>query len=126
MAFYIHGKRLVVVVILTWSLGQMYMYHALPQRPLNVEPEAQMLSAPLVSLFGTAEVAIACPSRPRAFTKSSNFGARTQQLLTSGVLAYQCRCAVEVGGLGGGAEDIGEEKIADAALVQMLVLRLQG
>jgi len=78
MTLYIHGKRLVVVVILTWSLGQMYMYHALSQRPLDVESEAQMLSAPLVSLFGTAKVAIARPSRPRAFTKSSNFGAWTQ------------------------------------------------
>jgi hypothetical protein len=75
-----------------------------------------MLSAPLVRLFSTTEVAIARPSGPRAFAKGSNLGAWTQEFLTSRVLAYECCCAVEVGGLGGGAEDIGEEEVAYAAL----------
>jgi hypothetical protein len=125
MTLDVHSQRLVIIVILAWSLGQMYMYYALPKRPLNIEPEAQMLSAPLVRLFGTAEVAIARPSRPRAFTEGSYFSAWAEEFLTSRVLAYESRCAVEVSGLGGGAENIREEEVAHAALVCLLVLRFQ-
>jgi len=36
--------------------------------------------------------------------------------LTAGVVADEAGCAVEVGGFGGGAEDVGEEEVAYAAL----------
>jgi hypothetical protein len=121
----IHGKRLILVIILTWSLGQMHMHYTLPQRTFDIKLEAQMLCAPLVCLFGTAEVAVARPSRPRAFAKCSNFSTGAEEFLTSGVLAYHSCRAVEVGSLGGGTEDIGEEKVANAALDMLLMLRSQ-
>jgi hypothetical protein len=119
----IDGERLVLVLSLTWSLGQMHMYDALTKRALDVELEAQMLCAPLVRLFGAAQIAIARPSRPGAFAKRSDVGAGTEEFLTAGVLAYEGGRAVEVGRLGRGAEDIREEEVADAALGSLLVLR---
>ena len=121
----IHGKRLVLVIILAWSLGQMHMYDTLTQRTFDIKFEAQVLCAPLVCLFSTAEVAVARPSRPRAFAKCSNFSTGAEEFLTSGVLAYHSCRAVEVGSLGGGTEDIGEEKVANAALDMLLMLRSQ-
>jgi hypothetical protein len=84
-----------------------------------------MFRAPLVRLFSAAEIAVARPSRPRSFTECSNFSAGTEEFLTSGVLTYEGGRAVEVSGLGRGAEDIREKKVAYATLDLLLVLRFQ-
>lgn len=45
-------------------LYQMCVHYTLPERALDVESEAQMLSAPFVCLLGAADVTIARPARP--------------------------------------------------------------
>jgi len=60
----IHSQRLILVVRLTGSLGQMDMNDALAERALDIEFEAQVVGAPLVCLLNTTDVAIAGPSRP--------------------------------------------------------------
>jgi hypothetical protein len=58
----VDGESLIFKIILTRSLGQMNVNHALAQRTLDVEFEAQMIGAPLVCLLSAVDVAIAGPA----------------------------------------------------------------
>lgn len=94
----IHSQRLILIIRLTGSLGQMDMDDALAQWPLDIELEAQMVGAPLVRLLGTTDVAIAGPSRPRPLAVGRDLRAGAEQFLAAGVGADKAGCAIEVGG----------------------------
>lgn len=59
-------------------------------------------------------MAVAGPARPRGLAVCGDFRAGPQQLLAAGVGADEAGGAVEVGRLGRGAEDVGEEKVGHA------------
>jgi hypothetical protein len=76
-----------------------------------------VLSAPPVRLFCTANEAISGKARPRSFTKCGDLGAGAEERGAALVGADEGDGAVEVGGFGGGGEDVREEKVAYAALL---------
>jgi hypothetical protein len=48
----------------------------------------------------------------------ANLRGGAEQFYAFGGLAHACGCAVEVGGLGGGADDVAEEEVAYCALYE--------
>lgn len=112
MALDIHRQRLILVLGLARPLGQMHMHHPLSQRTLDIKLEAQMLRTPPVRLLSTADIPIARPPRPRRFAVRCDFRSWAQQFLAARVGADEAGCAVEIGGFGRRAEDVGEEEVA--------------
>lgn len=112
----IDRQHLILIILLARALRQVHIYHPLPQRALHIEPQAQVLCAPLICLRGAVQEAIARISRPGILTVRGDLGTGAEKLLTSGIGADECGGAVEVCSFGGGGEDVGEEEEGDAAL----------
>lgn len=116
MPLNIHRQLLVLKVALTRPLDQMHMHHALAQRSFYVKFKAHVLSAPPICLLRAADIAIPRQSRPRGFAECCDFGTGAEQRGAAFVGADEGDGAVEVGGFGGGGEDVGEEEVTYAAL----------
>lgn len=103
-------------LLLTRPLRQMHMRDTLPPRALDVEAKPQVLRPPLVRFLRRGDKPVARQPRPRGFAVGADFGAGSEQALALGVGADGGRGAVEVGGFGGGGEDVGEEEVGYATL----------
>lgn len=114
MPLHIHRQLLMLILILTWPLDQMHMHYTLSPRPFHIKPEPHMLRSPSIRLGRAANKAIARPARPRRLAERSDLIGRPKKCLTAGIGSNHGDGAVEVGGFGGGGEDVGEEEVANA------------
>lgn len=104
-----------LVLTLTRPPRQMDMHDALPQRTLDIETHAHMLGPPLIRLLRATNVPVTGPAGPGIFAVGGDLRTRAQKLLAAWVVADLGDGAVEVGGFGGGGEDVGEEEGCDGA-----------
>ena len=64
MALDVDGQVGILVVGLAGALGQVDVDDAVAEGSLDVEPQAHVVGAPHVRLFGAGNVAVAGPARP--------------------------------------------------------------
>jgi hypothetical protein len=123
VALDVHGQRLVLVLALARSLGQVYMHDTLALWAFNVKSELEVLGAPLVRLTRRGQVPISCDPRPRVLAVRGYLVAGAKERLDFGVCSDEVGSAIEVGCFGRGREDVGEEKIAYGALRTVRLLQ---